>query len=278
MEANIYETKISIHKADSDVSETFETQKNDLFKETLRFLGSIGFFVGEDKDYKGHYEILMPYHKYGRYADLEFKASIYGVGFEIIFFQNVYYENPNGGYSDFDKLKKMPYLIRLQFELTIRKLTAFFENMDIEVRREKEYKGAEYIAHKYIESWHKPQKEMFDLSEIDGETPAYSYQSLDRDHKVIRNGDLKYYRDDCTGYLHRGKAYHNINNMWWVLQPCGTVRNVAAFELFDLQEGDTLGRVAPDRTPDAYKLRKEQLGLCSTKELVRELKRRDWRG
>ena len=45
MEANIYETRISVHKADSDVSETFETKKNDLFKETLRFLGSIGFFV-----------------------------------------------------------------------------------------------------------------------------------------------------------------------------------------------------------------------------------------
>lgn len=115
-------------------------------------------------------------------------------------------------------------------------------------------------------------------TKLDGETPEYSCLALDRDRKVIRNGDLKYYRDDCTGYLYRGKAYHNINNMWWILQPCGTVRNVAAFELFDLQEGDTLGRVAPDRTPDAYKLRKEQLGLCSTKDLVRELKRRGWHG
>lgn len=52
MEATIYETKISVHKADSDMSEAFETKKNVLFKETLRFLGSIGFFVGEDKDYK----------------------------------------------------------------------------------------------------------------------------------------------------------------------------------------------------------------------------------
>lgn len=278
MEANIYEAKISVHKADSDMSEAFETKKNTLFKETMRFLGSIGFFVGEDKEIKKNFEILNPYHRYGRYGDLEFKSEIYGIGFEITFFQNVCYENPNGGYSDFDKLKKMPYLIRLQFELTIKKLTAFFENMDIKVSRKKEYKGARFIVQQYIESWNKTEKEIFDLSEIDGETPEYSYQSLDRDHKVIRNGDLKYYRDNCTGYLYRGKAYHNINNMWWVLQPCGTVRNVAAFELFDLQEGDSLGRVAPDRTPNAYKLRKKQLGLCSTKELVRELKRRGWHG
>lgn len=37
MEANIYETKISIHKADSDVSETFETQKKPFLRKRCVF-------------------------------------------------------------------------------------------------------------------------------------------------------------------------------------------------------------------------------------------------
>lgn len=279
MKATISDTTVSIHKKKSELTEEFEQENIDFFRKTMNFLGSIGFFVGDDKKIKKDYPILNPKHRYGRYGDLEFKAEIYGIGFKVEFYQNVNYENRCGGYYDFDKLKKMPYLIRLQFELSIQKLSAFLNSKCIEVERIKEYKGADFVVHKYIDSWHKPQKEIFDLSEIDGETVENCFCNvIDRDKKLMKNGDVKYFRDDRSGYLYRGKVYHNINNMWWVLLPCGTVRNIAAFELFDLQEWDTRSRVAPDRMPNSYKLKKEQLSLCSMKELTRELKRRGWRG
>ena len=31
----------------------------------------------------------------------------------------------------------------------------------------------------------------------------------------------------------RGKIYHNINDMWWVLQADGQVKNVACCDLFE---------------------------------------------
>ena len=89
----------------------------------------------------------------------------------------------------------------------------------------------------------------------------------------MRNGETKYFRD-WSGYLLRGKVYHNINNMWWVLLADGKVRNVACFDLFDLKETDFRGRRKEHRPPKEYVERKEQLSLCSVKELERELKRR----
>ena len=49
-----------------------------------------------------------------------FVAAKYPNGFEIVFFQNVIHKNPHGGRYDFDKLKKMPYLIRLQYTRYMR--------------------------------------------------------------------------------------------------------------------------------------------------------------
>lgn len=72
----------------------------------------------------------------------------------------------------------------------------------------------------------------------------------------------------------RGKIYHNINDMWWVLQADGQVKNVACCDLFDLKETDFRGRRKGHRPPKEYVERKEQLSLCSVKELERELRRR----
>lgn len=204
------------------------------FVNTMKFLSSIGFYVSEDRDIKKNYPRLSDNHKSGGFDNLRFKAEYSPNKFRISFYQDINYENANGGYYDFDKYQKMPYLIRKRFDWTLHKLIEYFESCGFIVEQEQEYKGSEFIIRDYIKSWYHPQHEPFDLSEIEGQT-LDKYNSEDANGKILHNGEVKYFRN-FNGYLYRGKVYHNINNMWWVLLPDGMVHNKASFELFDLNE------------------------------------------
>ena len=136
----------------------------------------------------------------------------------------------------------------------------------------------EWIKARYVEEWHHEQKDMnFNLTDTDGkEQPLYN--GLDRDKKVLRNGDIKYFRH-WNGYLYRGRVYHNINNMWLVIVDKYTVRNIAAFDLFDLTPEDDLHRMKDPTRSEGYKkhiAHLEKLKAEKTKELVIELKRRGY--
>ena len=96
---------------------------------------------------------------------------------------------------------------------------------------------------------------------------------MDRDKKTIRNGDIKYFRGR-DGYLYRGRVYHDLNNMWWVITDKYTVRKAAAFELFDLGPDDKRGRLARVRIPPEYLEKKKIIEQSTTKELAAELRRR----
>lgn len=268
MKAKIVDTKIRImFKNKNEIS--------DFFKQIMRFMGQLGFYVVKDKEIKKYYKTLEDKYRYGRYKDLEFKAQYYPSGIEIVFFQNLNYENPNGGYYDFYKYEKMPYLIKKQYELTEIKLCEFLKlhGFEIENARKKPKKGMEFIINDYITQWHHPQKEKFEISEIEGQTYEI-YNSQDRDGNTIYNGQIKYFRDYHNGYVYRGTVYYNINNMWWVLLPSGEIKNIASAGLFDLKDTDFRGREAIKRVPKEYAIRKEQLSLCSIKELENELRRR----
>lgn len=255
----------------------WEKEKNphwDNFKKLLRFMGSIGFYVGKDAEIEKKYPALNDYRRIGRYGDLKFKAEWAENYFSIRFYQDINHENPHGGYYDFRRTEKMPYLIRKQYELTLRKMIDYFESEGYEIKRtDQRLKGAAFIVSHYIEGWHHPQTEPFDLTEIEGQAPDQEYRCMDADKKILRNGDTKYFRDR-NGYLCRGKVYHNINNMWWVLLPDNTVKNIAAFALFDLNESICRKREKRHMPPKEYVERKHQLSLCSTKELENELRYR----
>lgn len=79
----------------------------------MNFLQECGFKVTKDPRIEANYKCLSKDHRYGKKGSLEFKAERYPAGFKINFFQNVEFKNPNGGEYDFDKLEKMPYLVKL---------------------------------------------------------------------------------------------------------------------------------------------------------------------
>ena len=194
-----------------------------------------GFKVGRDPEIEKHYSRLSKDHWYGRKGDLELKARRYPAGFELQFFQNLVFKNKCGGCYDFDKYNKMPYLIKLLYRNEMWYIKQFLDQLGCVDNSEPVCKNAEEkIKLNYVKCWHHPQTSMdFSLQELDGQNINESYNNTDKDGKTILNGDIKYFRDR-KGRLMRGKVYHNINNMWWVILNRYEYRNLACFELFDL--------------------------------------------
>ncbi len=271
----IYDTRFFINRGELPLSCKREGNPHwENFKDLMLFLGSIGFYVSEDKELKKKFPSLNETRRAGGFDDLRFKAEYAPNCFKIEFYQDVFHVNSHGGFYDFDKYEKMPYLIQKRYDWTKEKLLKYFEKCGYSIEfQTNTYKGEAFIIRDYIRNWHHPQKEWFSLKAVDGQTAEYEMNGTDRDGNILRNGETKYFRDR-SGYLLRGKAYHNINNMWWVLLADGQVKNVACFDLFDLKETDFRGRWKEHRPPQKYVERKKRLSLCSVKELERELKRR----
>ena len=273
----IYDTKISFR------NNTEKEFKGDWLKhkfrhygyfyQVLNMLAADGFNVQRDPDVD---KIIRKDYYIGKFHDLEFEAKKYPNGFEIGFFQNVVYENPNGGRYDFDKLSKMPYMIRLQYTKFKNKILRLLKSLVPDIMDDSSLSPKleeEWIKCRYVESCHHEQKNTdFDLRSLDGQTQE-PYNGLDRDRKTIRNGEIKYFRGR-DGYLYRGRVYHDLNNMWWVITDKYTARRAAAFELFDLAPGDKRGRLAPLRIPSEYTERKQAISQSTAKELVSELRKR----
>lgn len=256
-----------------------------LFNDVMKFLGSIGFYVSKNKEIQKHYPVLSKDHKAGQYLALKFRANRYPVGFEIQFFQDEVRDNPAGGFYDFDKFDKMPYLIKKQLILTQNKLRNYFSGLGYEdlsepVRRTPE----DEIKYRMLESCHHPLASMDDVlpkgRTEDGIKNVNGGRNVnDRDGKEIEDGEFKYARRNDgrygDGYLRRGIVYHSINAQWWMI--CGShVETFSAHELFDLSPNEPRGRVAPDRMPQSVIDRKKATSDMSNKELIAELKRRGY--
>lgn len=242
------------------------------FHRVLNMLRDEGFTIKNDANVV---KCIRKDHYIGCRGDLELYAERYPAGFKIEFFQNVVFENPNGGRYDFNKFEKMPYLIRLQCIKYRRKIVALLNWLeDLEDHsRQNPRLAEEWIKTRYVEEWHHEQKDMnFNLSDTDGQTQE-PYNGRDRDSQTIHNGDVKYFRH-WNGRLYRGRVYHNINNMWWVICDRFTVRNVASFNLFDLKPQDNRRRHVKPRIPEEYQKRRKAIEDTKTKELVNELRRR----
>ena len=221
----------------------------------LDFMKERGFDIGRDPEIEEYYSSLSKDYWYGIKKDLEFKAKRYPRGFSIEFFQNINFENRNGGEYDFDKFDKAPYLIRLMWIKETEKMAECIQGIipDAIDETDNEYKNSEdKVKNHLVESWHKPQKDMnFKLSDLDGATCEGNYNNTDRDGKTIYNGEIKYFRD-YRGRLIRGKVYHNINNMWWVILNDTDYTNVADFKLFDPTEEDFKHRRIQKNKVESY--------------------------
>ena len=247
----------------------------------LNFMHLRGFCIERDPDVKKNYKSLNKDHWYGKKGYLEFKAKRYPRGFKINFFQNINTKNKSGGEYDFNKFELAPYLIKIMFINETNKIENFIKTIvpEITCKTDRDFKKAEdKIKKSYVDSWHKPQKNLnFSLNEIDNTTCEETYNNVDRDKKTIYNGQIKYFRN-YTGRLQRGKVYHNINNMWWIIVNDTEVRNVASFELFNATIEDfKVRRKVKDIKPKEYIDKLESIKKLTDKDLIKELKNRGFK-
>ncbi|MDC7288501.1 hypothetical protein NXH76_11865 [Blautia schinkii] len=228
------------------------------FYQILHMLESEGFKVEKDAEVLRDYKNISRDHWQGQRGDLEFSAKKFPAGFEITFFQNIVFDNPNGGKYDFDKLAKMPYLIRLQYLVSMRKVVEKLKTLtEAKDRTPPPAKTAEEkIRRDLVYNWHFFPDMNFDFREI--REPESSYYGLDRNKKPIHNGDVKYFRDSWNGYIMRGRAYYCANMNWWVILNKREAVIVSNYDMFDDFPAGDPRRVAPNRTPKEYAALREK--------------------
>ena len=193
----------------------------------LKAMEKRGWSIRTDQRILNSYKSLAKDYWEGRKGDLEFKAHRYPAGFEIEFFQNISFKNANGGQYDFDKLKKMPYLLRCQFLVELQHIKKLLIQEGYKESSKPKFNHAkEEVMYRIQDSIHYSEGK-----ELSSYVVEYG-NGKDKDGKQIYNGEIKYFRDS-KGRLMRGQVYHNINNMWWVVINKFQFKNIASFQLFD---------------------------------------------
>lgn len=230
---------------------TVQNGNKETLEKVFKLLKERGFEIQTDQEILKKYPILSDTHWEGFKGQLLFKAHIYPAGFQLEFYQEVVTENRHGGYYDFDKFKKMPYLIRCEFIIIRKHISHLLELEGYANKTEPTFKYAfDDVMYRIKSCRH--YEEGKELPEF--EFP--SYNSKDRDGKQIYNGQVKYFRDR-KGRLKRGTVYHNINNMWWVILNKHDFTNVASFHLFDLTEdSDIIPKLYSRKIPERIKAEK----------------------
>lgn len=242
-----------IYDASLSVSWKNQTQGFDLgrdqwepFNRLCDTLASAGFVIGSDPKVDANYKCISKYHRYGRRGDLEVHAEVYATGCKFEFFQNIVTVNSSGGQYDFDKLEKMPYLLRKAWELSCRRLSALLSSWGYDERKKVESQNPDPLAD-FNDRWDGEYEKARGIHRFkrredgwpdDSETYARGY-GADANGQRIEIGSIRYTRD-LKGYLRRGRMYPNMNDMWGMVYGPGkrdcTWDHARAFFLCDPRE------------------------------------------
>lgn len=259
---------ISMRDSKITITTDVETGNYHLWKSILNMLKRNGYSMYQDPMYSdGSWGTSFnKTHRAGHKGELKFHTHQYSRGMEFEFWQDLVIEEgrTNGERHSFNKRSRMPYLIDKQMELTWNKIIKFLQKKyDFKIEIKVDRKDAEaFVIEEFNRSSHYPQRKgLASLSEIDGTFHGHSTTNCtDRDGKLIRNGDTKYFRDRA-GYLKVGKVYHNLNASWYVIGNDGALDSIQAYDLFY--------RDANEQT----KLHPDSVGERHIKRLESELKR-----
>jgi hypothetical protein len=208
----------------------------------IRFLKKRGFIVKENQSYKEHYNCLSKYHKIGFKKDVALLMEITPSSIKVEFghilnlwtgIAQAFWDNQND-----DRYKKLNYLQSSAVKLELKKFLEFCQKFGLTLGKEdNELAPEEYIIKKEKDNPH-VHGEINCLNDIKESLTNNNYNcgsnSDDKNKKKIICGETKYFYD-YNRRLSCGIAWHNINNMWWVI--CGNkLNNVASFNLFDYEK------------------------------------------
>lgn len=208
----------------------------------IRFLRKRGWKITENPSYKEHYNRLSKYHKIGFKKDLALLMEIKpkGIKVEIGNVKNLWTGIAQSFWDDptDDRYTQLTYLENIAVNMEIRRLIDFCVSKGFGLEKtDDEYSAEEQIIRKLKINTHIHGKveSLNDIRKsITEDSYDFRHNSNDANKKKIICGEIKWFYDEYrTKRLMRGVVWHNINNMWWVILPCGTLRNEASFRLFD---------------------------------------------
>lgn len=252
---HLHDTTISIWENHVDEKQMHRA----VYGPLVKFLRSRGFRMCRDPHTVKHYRCISWNYHVGKKGNLEVKVDISGRHLQVVFFQNVNFENKNGGRYDFDKFEKMPYLMQKMF---IKEASALLYHLQGSHGYEygKNIGGCSYgqviNSLRGINRSKNPLKGFNDTWGDDrfardetGWPTVSEYDhgyNKDREGVPLRNGMVRWIRG-FNGYLKRGVIYTNMNDMWQVVYGPGERDTtwVHCRELFTLQSSDIRRRYFP---------------------------------
>lgn len=263
------------HEHDASISLWLDDPKDPMVRkardEVVRLLRSLGWRVQLDPHTKKHYPAISKDHHHAQRGDLQAQIEASGRCMKVEFFQDLVHENRNGGRYDFHKRQKMPYLIGLQYEATVRKVAACIEGLGLpKLKRDVKLTGQAFIDRRRAELLAFQGPRFYDPDQC----PAYNCTAADKTR--LRDGQRVWLIAEWnpTGRWMSGVACRNINNMWWVLLPGGEVRNEAGFRLHTTPPADPRGRHF-DAAARIKKLQRLEDAAAKAKQFERADKLRD---
>ncbi|WP_164272415.1 UvrB/UvrC motif-containing protein [Stenotrophomonas sp. B1-1] len=201
--------------------------KADVFARIVQQLNRMGWVCEIPTDLIERYGINFARRdRYCRKGDLHAQLSVGGRHIELKIWQELHnVSNCNGGRYDFDKEKRMPYLLRLQMEHTRRRLRDYLVNVfdgytfrPPEITSPNPCPLAYFNQHWDGEYERKRGTHRFDRG-ADGwpsDNALGSWSRKDADDAVLQHGDVRFLRDS-QGRLRRGRVYGGINGMWMLV-------------------------------------------------------------
>lgn len=244
LEIRITDTKIGIWQDDAN-DPSF---REEVYSELIRRLRSRRWSVKEDPQVKKHYSCLGPNNRLAAKGTLRAAIEISGRVTSIEFWGTTYpLDNPNGRRYDFDKLQRMTYLDQKRFELEKRRILAWLAGIaetQVNDRDKSHLSTDEWIQNSYDKCWHTKKE----LGHPDWHA---DYNRTSRDGELLEQGQTVWFagRD---GRLRRGRAFYNLNSMWWV--------KVSHYEHTNLSCGELCAQAPADlRTKRNQRKRRERL-------------------
>jgi hypothetical protein len=119
----IHDTTLTVWEEPGGVDAAYEEAfTRDVFKPLRGFMRKRGWVVTRDPEGKKRYKCISKWMWVASFGDLQATLRLSGRSIEILFFQEINRENPNGGRYDFRRFHRMPYTVRLRFLVELRAL------------------------------------------------------------------------------------------------------------------------------------------------------------
>jgi hypothetical protein len=197
------------------------------FNGIKRVLRRKGFTIFMDPEVRRRHPMIAKDHYVGSrptpHGLLQFVAETYPTGCKFEFYQEIVRQNPNGGRYDFDKRRKMPFLVGKGFELAVAAIGRYLLARGFVAHPGKLDSAnpdplAYFNSHWDTDSDRRRGAHRFerDASGWPAASVLADYQRRDAGGSVLQHGCVRYFRD-VRGYLARGRCYGGINGMWLVV-------------------------------------------------------------